>query len=349
MTTLHAKARRRHRGTSRSLVRAGTPRAAGVRPAPGETRHGAFRRALAAACLAATVPIPAGLGPALAGSAAQPGQSVGLPVGAQIPHGLYLITASNFGVRDTAPGVTPLNVNTMTLAWATPWDLAGGRVQLVAGIPYSAVGPRDGDWQSGFGQPLLAGQLAWDLGGDVGFSYLLGGYLPSETGITTQAPSLTHRFALSYVGNDWNLTAHLFYGHFLGDRPPPGVATYPDYMNLDLTATRNFGKWQVGAVAFGSTDLPAGVAGYRPQEQVAGYRPQEQVAGYRPQGQVAVGGLIGYNFGPVNLQAFVTRDVIDRNYRGRDTRAWLRAIVPLYQDKREAAPDRTLLTREQTR
>ncbi len=102
-------------------------------------------------------------------------------------------------------------------------------------------------------------------------------------------------------------------------------------MNLDLTATKKFGKWQVGGVAFASTDLPTGVAGSRPQ------------------GQIAVGGLIGYNFGPVNLQAYVTRDMIDRNYGGRDTRAWLRAVVPLYQDKQEAAPGRTLVTREQAR
>ena len=32
----------------------------------------------------------------------------------------------------------------------------------------------------------------------------------------------------------------------------------------------------------------------------------------RGQGQVAVGGLVGYNFGPVNLQAYVTRDVAER-------------------------------------
>ncbi len=306
-----------HIGTAR-LDRAGCRRAA------------SFGAVLAAACLTA-VCLVAAAGPVRAGSAAQPGQSLGLPVGAQIPHGLYWVTTTNFGVRATAPGVTPLNVNATTLAWATPWDIAGGRLQLFLAGSYSAVRPQDGDWQSGLGQPLVAAQLAWDLGGDVGFSYLLGGYFPGRTGIVTQAPSLTHRFALSYVGNDWNLTGHLFYGHFLGDRPPPGVATYPDSMNLDLTATRNVGKWQIGAVAFGSTDLPTGVAGYRAQ------------------GQVAVGGLVGYNFGPVNLQAYVTRDVIDRNYGGRDTRAWLRAVVPLYQDKREAAPDRTLLTREQTR
>lgn len=176
---------------------------------------------LAAACLVAAA------GPARAGSAAQLTQSLGLPVGAQIPHGLYWVTTTNFGVRATAPGVTPLNVNATTLAWATPWDIAGGRLQLFLAGSYSAVGLQDRDWQSGLGQPLVAAQLAWDLGGDVGFSYLLGGYFPGRTGIVTQAPSLTHRFALSYVGNDWNLTGHLFYGHFLGDRPPPGWRPIP--------------------------------------------------------------------------------------------------------------------------
>ncbi len=292
-------------------------------------RAASFGAVLAAACLTA-VCLVAAAGPARAGSAAQPGQSLGLP---SARRSRTACTGSRRRISASAPR-PPGDAAQRQRHDPGLGDAVGHRrrpLQLFLAGSYSAVRPQDGDWQSGLGQPLVAAQLAWDLGGDVGFSYLLGGYFPGRTGIVTQAPSLTHRFALSYVGNDWNLTGHLFYGHFLGDRPPPGVATYPDSMNLDLTATRNVGKWQIGAVAFGSTDLPTGVAGYRAQ------------------GQVAVGGLVGYNFGPVNLQAYVTRDVIDRNYGGRDTRAWLRAVVPLYQDKREAAPDRTLLTREQTR
>ena len=57
---------------------------------------------------------------------------------------------------------------------------------------------------------------------------------------------------------------------------------------------------------------------------------------YVRQGQFAVGGLVGYNFGPVNLQAYVTRDVVQRNYAGVETRGWLRVTVPIYQDKGEA-------------
>ncbi len=44
---------------------------------------------------------------------------------------------------------------------------------------------------------------------------------------------------------------------------------YPDYLNLDITATKKFGKFEIGPVAFGSTDLPTNVAGYQRQGQIA--------------------------------------------------------------------------------
>jgi len=204
----------------------------------------------------------------------------------------------------------------------------GARVQFFFTQPVVASSPRGGPYQSGIGQPLLAGQLAWDLGNDFGVSYLFGGYLPIDTRFLTQEASLSHRFAASYTGNGFNLTANLLYGTFLNDRSPFGVL-YPDYLNLDITATKKFGKFEIGPVAFGATDLPT------------------NVTGYQRQGQIAVGALVGYNFGPVNLQAYVTRDVIERNYGGYETRGWLRAIVPLYQDKKDVAPNRTLVTREQ--
>ncbi|MDP4025818.1 transporter [Methylobacterium sp. NEAU 140] len=270
----------------------------------------------------------AGATSALAGSAAQPGQTIGLPVGAQLPVGLYFVNLSSFGVRGTDPRASTSNPNLPTLAWATPWPVLGARLQLFFTQPVVAASSRGAPYQSGIGQQLLAGQLAWDLGGDVGVSYLFGGYLPIDTRFLTQEASFTHRFAASYTGHGFNLTANLLYGTFVNARSPDGVL-YPDYLNLDLTATRKFGKFEVGPVAFGSTDLPT------------------NVAGYRRQGQFAVGGLVGYNFGPVNLQAYVTRDVIQRNYGGTETRGWLRAIVPIFQDKADVAPDRTLVTREQ--
>ncbi|MGU3664605.1 transporter [Methylobacterium sp. A49B] len=287
-------------------------------------------RRIAGTFLAATITstVMSAATPTLAASAAQPGQTVGLPVGDQLPVGLYFVNLSSFGTRSTQPRDSSTNVNLPTFAWATPWTVAGARLQFFFTQPVAAASSQGAPYQSGIGQQLLAAQLAWDLGGDVGVSYLFGGYLPIQTRFLTQSASLSHRFALSYTGDGWNLTSNLLYGVFLDTRSPSGTL-YPDYLNLDLTMTKKFGQWQVGAVAFGSTDLPTGVGSYRPQ------------------GQIAVGGLVGYNFGPVNLQAYLTHDVIERNYRGREVRGWLRAIVPLYQDKAEVEPGRTLVTRRQ--
>ncbi|MHC2089729.1 transporter [Methylobacterium sp. CM6244] len=256
--------------------------------------------------------------PVQAGSAAQPGQTVGLPVGAQLPVGLYFVNTSSFGVRDTRPLDSESNINLPTFLWATPWNLLGARLNLAAIQPVVASSPRGAAYQSGIGQPLLAAQLAWNLGNDFGVSYLFGGYLPIETEFLTRNASLSHRFAASYTGNGLNLTANLLYGVFVDPVTAQGVV-YPDYLNLDLTATKKFGKWEVGPVAFASTDMPT------------------RFPGYRRQGQIAVGGLVGYNFGPANLQAYVTRDVVERNYGGQETRGWLRLIVPIYKESTNSA------------
>jgi hypothetical protein len=39
--------------------------------------------------------------------------------------------------------------------------------------------------------------------------------------------------------------------------------------------------------------------------------------------------LLGYDFGPLTLQAYATTDVVEHNYGGRDTRGWFRMIIRL--------------------
>ena len=264
---------------------------------------------------------------ALARSAALPGVTVGLPVGWQIPPGVYLNVTSSFGMRETLPRDNQGNNNLLVINWSTPWTVLGGQLRLIQSLPINAVSQQANAWQSGIAQPLSTAQIAWKIGDGLGVSYFLGGFWPTDTRFSVQAPSIAQRFAISYVGDGLNLTANLHYGtmlqHFspVGTLPPSTVPTrffFSDYMNLDLTATKRFGKWQLGPVAFGSTDLP-----------VQG-RPS-----FRPLGQIAVGALVGYAFDPVTVQAFVTRDVIQRNYGGEETRFWLRLLTPLY---REEAP-----------
>ena len=64
------------------------------------------------------------------------------------------------------------------------------------------------------------------------------------------------------------------------------------------------------------------------------------VFNYQKQSEIAVGGLVGYDFGPVNLQAYVTTEVAEQNYGGRDTRGWFRMIIPLWTP--ETAPQKPM-------
>jgi Putative MetA-pathway of phenol degradation len=256
---------------------------------------------------------------ALAGSVTQPGSTVGTAPGAPLPEGFYFSNTADWGVRDPS---TRLFVDHPVYTWSTPWMILGARFQVLAETAFDA-NERGGRHAGGFYNPLLTGQLAWDLGNGFGFSYTFGAYFDVRQELAWSSTSINQRFALSYTGGGWNLTANVIYGIHLDavtDRPQisPCPAPFglngcnPNFVNIDLTATKKFDKWELGPVAFGSMDLS---------------RP---IASYEKQSQLAVGWLVGYDFGPVRLQAYVTRDVYEHNYSGHDTRVWGRVTVPLW-------------------
>jgi len=260
--------------------------------------------------------------PALAGSVTQPGETVGVAAGAPLPPGFYFVNTGDWGCRNTSPNDTCVGVDIPVVAWSTPWQLLGARLQFLVATPVVEVGVQNSDFHSGVYNPLVSGQLAWDLGNGWGFSYLLGAYFGVNSPVAFDSTSLNQRFALSYTGNGWNLTANAIWGIQFDSvtncnpafNPAFSVgpcSINPNFLNVDLTATKKFGKWEIGPVGFYSTDLSS------------------PIAGYLKQSQFAVGGLIGYDFGPLTLQAYLTTDVYEKNYGGHDTRIWGRIIVPL--------------------
>lgn len=254
---------------------------------------------------------------AYAGSVTQPGETVGLAVGAPLPEGVYFVNTADWGCRNTSPDTTCVGVDIPVLAWATPVYWFNGRLQLLAAMPLVEVGVENGDYTSGFYNPFLAAQLAWDLGGGWGASYLAGFYLGVNTGVAFDSSSFNQRFAVSYTADGWNLTANAIWGiQFDGST----TTINPNFLNIDLTATKKFGKFEIGPVAYYSTDL------------------NNPVPYYQKQSQFAVGGLVGYDFGPVILQAYLTTDVYEQNYGGTDTRGWARIIVPLWSPTPAPAP-----------
>src|SRR5712671_273380 len=270
--------------------------------------------------------------PALAGSVTQPGETVGLNTGAPLPQGWYAINTVDWGCRNTTPQHTCTGLTIPVIAWSTPWTIFGARLQFLGAWPAVEVGvqrnlPFDqGTYFNGLYNPLVSGQLAWDLGYGWGFSYLLGAYIDYKSPVAWSDTSLNQRFALSYTANDWAATVTAIWGTHLEsvtDRAQlspcpvqlspalPLNGCNPNFINVDLTVGHSFGKWQVAWVGFYSSDLNA------------------PILGYQKQSQFAMGGLLGYDFGPVVLQGWLTSDVYEKNYGGKDVRGWVRVILPL--------------------
>jgi Putative MetA-pathway of phenol degradation len=286
---------------------------------------------------------------ALAGSITQPGETVGLALGAPLPEGLYFVDTFSYGNDRGVAYNSNLFVNIPVIAWSTPWTFLGGRIEAYAAIPSVAVGasnvvPGTSVYVSGIYNPALLVGEAWDFGNHIGLSQFFGGYGPISNSLEQNFWVFNSRTALSYTGDDWDLTAHvivgitgnnlgwnggpvLIPGGFLN---PGGLHTFSDYLNVDLTATKKFGKWEIGAIGFGSADISGVSTNFNPN--------------YGRQSQFALGALVGYNFGPATVQTYVSRDVYTHNYfnavgdRVYETRIWLRAVVPLWNPPAPPAP-----------
>jgi hypothetical protein len=113
-------------------------------------------------------------------------------------------------------------------------------------------------------------------------------------------------WALSYIDANWLLSANFRYdintasaGRALA-APflPPGAADgfiSGNELFGDFTAVYKFGKWQIGPVAYFEAQTTADRPG-------GGVACMPAICGY--QSQIAVGGLVGYDFGPIAVQAW---------------------------------------------
>jgi hypothetical protein len=258
---------------------------------------------------------------ALGGSVTQPGDTMGSASGAPIPPGFYFANQMNGGCADTSPR-TCVFTEIPLFAWSTPWKILGARLAFAtAPTTVVHVDIRDTHHDTGLFNPFVGSTLTWDLGHGWGFTYLLGAYIELDSSVAYSSSSLNQRFGLSYTANEWNLTSNVIWGINFDQttRDPQGFpcpaapqfGCNPDFLNVDLTATKKFGKWELGSIGFYSSDIST------------------PISDYRTQSKAAIGGLVGYWFGPVILQMYVTTEVYERNYGGKDTRLWSRLVVPL--------------------
>ncbi len=256
-------------------------------------------------------------GAAEAAPVTEAGETVGLALGAPLPEGLYFVDTSS--IVQLGPNAnTSAFVNIPVVAWSTPWTIAGGRVEAYGAVPEDYVGVKGAVSTAGLYNPALLAGVAWNLGNGFGFSNFVGGYAPvNAPGLATNNWVFNERAALSYTGNGYDVTAHLIYGS-PGSNQTAGLMGAPEYLNYDITATKTFGKWEVGPIAFGSNDLGKGLGDPNGSSHL-----------------FEMGGLVGYAFGPISVQAYLARSVSadTATYGDGDTRFFLRFVVPLWNPK----------------
>jgi hypothetical protein len=283
------------------------------------------------------------------GPTAPPGETAGLDLATPLPQGVYFVDIASIGNLRGGKGDTGFDYNVPALVWSTPWDILGAKITLLGALPEVSVSTQSGLYARGLYNPLIAGQLRWNLGGGFSVSYLAGGYIGItgtnlyNSGFLLVKDPINESTFYQVLGlawhnaEGWNATANLKYG-IVFDNQTNALLTpkkNADFFNYELGLTKTIGKWEVGMIAYGSV-MNSGTYNYN-------FGGLSINVPYACSGcsQFALGGLVGYNFGPVITQLTVATDLYAHSnatilpgapafWQQKETRGVLRAIVPLW-------------------
>jgi hypothetical protein len=287
----------------------------------------------------------------------QRGVTMGDPVAAAPPPGLYFENTTLFAPEIVGNGqVAGLRVNALVdipvLVWSPGWSFFGANYFAYAAQP---VFDLTAWFSSASGVPNTPAQffptfhntyinpveLSWNLGGGLFASGAFGVYVPdgSRYDLTANPDYWTFEphAAVSYLAGGLDLTAHFLYdfntasaGHSSPFAKTAAAIFGMGYRSgdqafLDLTATKKYGKWEIGPVAYfewqTTSDQPGG--GFScAQMQAATPVSCGRATDY------ALGGLIGYDWGPVAAKMLLTETVYHRDELGGFA-LWAKISFPL--------------------
>jgi hypothetical protein len=255
--------------------------------------------------------------PISAASWSQPGFTMGSPNGAGLPQGAYFANLANWGIGSNG---TAVGFEYPIFIYSTGANFLGASYSFGGTMPFIEYGVRDSYYTADIANPFIEPlYLSWNLGNGFFVSVAESMYLPFKSRMVFATPGATSgasiegRFDVSYIANNWILSANTV----LGIVTPDSVGLKdPDYFNIDWTIVHEFGKWNLGLVGYGGWDIQTTAA--------------NKVPG--PGRAIGVGGLVGYNFGTVGLTVELTHQLVtggDTNYGPNDTRVWATLFVPL--------------------
>jgi hypothetical protein len=265
--------------------------------------------------------------------ATKPGALIGASAGVP-PPGVYMFNQL-FTVQAnlTGPGVnTVLGGNTHVgvqaavdvqgFLFVPGWTFLGATYDAVVVQPFvmdsvgsatGALGPIAASQQTGmFNTYIVPGELAWQNIANTGLAVKigLGIYVPDGTvnGVTgtgnVGAPFWTFQpeVIVSYLKDGWNLSAAVY--EEINTRNTVSNYRSGNILHADFTATKTIGKWTLGPVAYyygqvSDDSCSALSCGYATGTLLNPNRFNIW----------AVGGLLGYNFGPAAVSVWATQEV----------------------------------------
>ncbi len=259
------------------------------------------------------------------GVATKPGAFIGSSAGVP-PPGIYMFNqVFTYQANLVGPGTTNAlgngpgqhtgvhaNVDVQGFLFVPGWTFLGATYDAVIVQPFvdlSVGNPINLQGSGAFNTYIVPVELSWKIG-NFGIKTGLGIYLPDgcTTGVnklgcdaqpyTTYQPELI----LSYLGNGWNLSAALYEEFATANRATQ--YTSGNIFHVDMTATKTIGKWTIGPVAYyvaQVTDDSCPLACIANGGSTLNHSSRFSTW--------AVGGLVGYDFGPASLSVWATQEI----------------------------------------
>ena len=194
------------------------------------------------------------------------------------------------------------------LLWVPGWSFLGATYDVVGVVPFTSttIGSPIDFAPAGMQNAFLTNELSWKLG-DSGFFVKAGLGLYMPTG-TQQGPAglsnvgvpwwtFQPNLVFSYVKNGWSLTANIF--EEINTKNPLTNYRSGNILHAEFTGTKAFDKWTLGPVAYyvGQVTDDRSSAYYNGAINVNRYNVW------------AVGGLVGYDFGPASVNVWALKEV----------------------------------------
>lgn len=245
-----------------------------------------------------------------------PGAAIGATAKPLDPGIYFSDTALSYQAKQVGPGAAAVNGNNANVTRALDavkitvvpgWSFLGATYSAAVSqkFAFKSVGPPTNTSATGIGNTFFSPvQLAWNLGNGFYVQAGFGMYAPDGTtagllgtgNVGDPYWTFQPQLIVSYIKDGWSLTANLY--DEINTKNRNSGYTSGEIFHADFTATKSFGRWAFGPVAYFTDQITADTTS-------AAYE-------FLNQGKFsnfALGGLLSYDFGPVKLTTWATDEV----------------------------------------